>query len=77
LSSSGYGLLQECLRPGREIERCRQYRAGVRAVRDRFDQAQSTAEKLETMQEMERLSFDEIRNFLRCCREARFIIRSD
>jgi hypothetical protein len=70
----GLRALQEGLRPGREVERYRHYRAGVRAVRDRFDQAQSIAEKLEIMQEMERLSFDEFRNFLRSCNEARFII---
>ncbi len=70
----GLRALQEGLRPGREIERYRHYRAGVRAVRDRFDQAQFTAEKLEIMQEMERLSFDEFRNFLRSCNDARFII---
>ncbi len=70
----GLRALQEELQPEREIERYRHYRAGVRAVRDRFDKAQSTAEKLEIMQEMERLSFDEFRNFLRSSNEARFII---
>jgi hypothetical protein len=66
--------LQEGLQPEREIERYRHYRAGVRAVRDRFDQASSPAEKLEVMLEMERLSFDEFRNFLRSNNEARFVI---
>jgi hypothetical protein len=70
----GLRALQEGLQPEREIERYRHYRAGVRAVRDRFDKAQSTAEKLQIMQEMERLSFDEFRNFLRSSNEARFII---
>jgi len=70
----GFRALQEGLQPGREIERYRHYRAGVRAVRDRFVTATSVAEKLEVMQEMERLSFDEYRNFLRSNNEARFII---
>jgi len=66
--------LQEGLQPEREIERYRHYRAGVRAVRDRFDDARSPTEKLEVMLEMERLSFDEFRNFLRSSNEARFVI---
>jgi hypothetical protein len=66
--------LQEGLQPEREIERYRHYRAGVRALRDRFDEARSPLEKLEVMLEMERLSFDEFRNFLRSSSEARFII---
>jgi hypothetical protein len=67
----GLRALQEGLQPGREIER---YRAGVRAVRERFDAAQSAAEKFQIMAEMERLSFDEYRNFLRSNDEARFVI---
>jgi hypothetical protein len=47
--------VQEGLQPEREIERYRHYRAGIRAIRDRFDQASSPAEKFEVMQEMERL----------------------
>jgi hypothetical protein len=70
----GLRALQEGLQPEREIERYRHYRTGLRAVRDRFDKAQSTVEKFEIMQEMERLSFDEFRNFLRSSNEARFII---
>jgi hypothetical protein len=66
--------LQEGLQPEREIERYRHYRAGVRAVRDRFKEAASAAEKLEIMREMERLSFDEFRNFLRSNHEARFVL---
>lgn len=66
--------LQEGLQPEREIERYRHYRAEVRAVRDRFDAAMGVAEKFEIMQEMERLSFDEFRNFLISSNEARFII---
>jgi hypothetical protein len=70
----GVRALQEGLQPEREIERYRHYRAGVRAVRDRFDEARSPTEKLEVMLEMERLSFDEFRNFLRSNNEARFVM---
>jgi hypothetical protein len=66
--------LQEGLQPEREIERYRHYRASVRAIRDRFDEARSPTEKFAAMLEMERLSFDEFRNFLRSNNEARFII---
>jgi hypothetical protein len=66
--------LQEGLQPEREIERYRHYRASIRAIRDRFDQAISPAAKYETMVEMERLSYDEFRNFLLSSNEARFVI---
>jgi hypothetical protein len=66
--------LQEGLQPEREIERYRNYRAAVRAIRDRFDQATSCAAKIEVMREMERLSFDEARTFLRSAHEAQFIL---
>jgi hypothetical protein len=65
--------LQEGLQPEREIERYRHYRASIRAIRDRFDQATLT-EKFEVMKEMERLSFDEMQNFLCSNNEARFVI---
>ena len=60
--------LQEGLQPEREIERYRHYRAGIRAIRDRFDQASSPAEKFEVMQEMERLTFDEFVHLARTTR---------
>jgi hypothetical protein len=74
IAALAFRTLQEGLQPEREIERYRHYRANVRAIRDRFDQASSPAEKFELMQEMERLSFDEFVNFLRSNDEARFII---
>jgi hypothetical protein len=52
----------------------RRYCGGIRAIRDRFDQAGSPADKLQVMVEMQRLSFDEFRNFLRSNNEARFVI---
>jgi hypothetical protein len=66
--------LQEGLQPEREIERYRHYRASIRAIRDRFDQASSPAAKYDIMLEMERLAFDELRNFLHSSYEARFVM---
>jgi hypothetical protein len=66
--------LQEGLQPERELERYRLYRASIRAIRDRFDQAESPPSKFEAMLEMERLTFDEMRNFLRASLEARFVM---
>ena len=66
--------LQEGLQPEREVERYRHYGANVQAILDRFDRATSVAKKIDIMLEMERLSFDEFRNFLRSGHEARFMI---
>jgi hypothetical protein len=66
--------LEEGLRPDRETERYRYYGTAVRAIRDRFKQAASVAEKLDVMRDMERLAFDEMRNFLITNYEARFIL---
>ena len=75
IAALAFRALQEGLQPEREIERYRHYRAGIRAIRDRFNRPSSSpAEKFEVMQEMERLSFDEFVNFLRSNDEARFII---
>jgi hypothetical protein len=52
----------------------RNYRAAIRTIRDRFDEASSYSPKIEVMREMERLSFDEFRNFLRSVHAARFIL---
>lgn len=70
----GIRALQEGLQPERELERYRHYRAGVHALRDRFEAAISAAEKLEIRRDMERLTFDEFRNFLRSNHEARFVL---
>jgi hypothetical protein len=44
------------------------------AISKRFDEAASPAGKLQVMVEMERLSFDEFRNFLCSNNEARFVV---
>ena len=66
--------VEEGLQPEREIERYQQYRSALRAIRDRFDTARSQSEKVRIMQEMERLSFDEMRNFLITNDRTRFVM---
>jgi hypothetical protein len=66
--------LEEGLQPEREIERYRHYAAGVKAIRDRFNDATSPAQTLEIMMDMERLSYDEMKIFLRSNNEARFVL---
>jgi hypothetical protein len=66
--------IEQGLQPEREVERYQQYRSSLRAVLDRFDRAQSGAEKIQVMEDMERLSFDELRNFLITNERARFVM---
>ena len=66
--------IEEGLQPEREIERYQQYRSAVRAMLDRFDEASSQKSKLTVMREMERLAFDEMRNFLITNERARFVM---
>jgi hypothetical protein len=65
---------EEGLQPARELERYQSYRSAVRAISHRFDAAQSPAEKLEVMKDMEQVSFDEMATFLRTNNEARFVL---
>jgi len=66
--------IEQGLQPEREAERYQQYRSALRAVLDRFDHTQSQAEKIPIMEEMERIAFDELRNFLITNERARFIL---
>ena len=66
--------LEEGLKPDREIERYQHYQFAVRAIRDRYDAAKSWHEKIEIMKEMERLSYDEMCDFLKTHIKARFIL---
>lgn len=66
--------IQDGLQPEREVERYQQYRSSVRFVLERFDRASSQSEKLHIMQEMERLVFDEMRNFLIAGNRSRFVM---
>jgi hypothetical protein len=55
---------QQGLQPEREVERYQQYRSALRLILDQFDGAATPAEKINVMRAMERLSFEEMRNFL-------------
>jgi Domain of unknown function (DUF4365) len=66
--------IEQGLQPEREIERYQQYRSAVRAILERYDEAPSQAAKIEIMREMERLSFDEMRNFLITNERSRFVM---
>jgi hypothetical protein len=66
--------VEEGLQPEREIERYQQYRSAVRAILERYDEASTQKSKLEIMREMERLAFDEMRNFLLTNERARFVM---
>jgi hypothetical protein len=66
--------LEQGLQPEREIERYQQYRSSVRAILERYDDAPSQNAKIEIMREMERLSFDEMRNFLITNERSSFVL---
>jgi hypothetical protein len=66
--------LEEGLQPARELERYRNYKAAVHAVLERFEMAKWPRERIEIMREMERLSFDEMVDFLKTHNEARFVM---
>jgi hypothetical protein len=66
--------IEDGLQPEREAERYQQYRSSVSFVLERFDRASSQSEKLQIMQEMERLVFDEMRNFLISGSRTRFVL---
>jgi hypothetical protein len=66
--------LEQGLQPEREIERYQQYRSGVRAILERYDNAVSQNGKIGVMREMERLAFEEMRNFLVTNERSRFVM---
>jgi hypothetical protein len=66
--------IEQGLQPEREIERYQQYRSGVRAILERYDNAVSQNEKIVVMREMERLAFEEMRNFLITNERSRFVM---
>ena len=69
----GMRTLEEGLQPKRELERYQRHSDLVRDILARFD-AGSRQIKFETMIEMERLAFEEMRDFLRTAQESRFIM---
>jgi hypothetical protein len=74
LIALGARTLEEGLGLSREIERYEDYRASIFDTRERFDRAGNTDEKLRAMIDMERISFDEMRSFLRTARNASFVL---
>ena len=66
--------VEQGLQPEREIERYQQYRSGIRAILERYDEASSQKTKIAIMREMERLAFDEMRNFLVTNERSRFVM---
>jgi hypothetical protein len=56
---------EQGLQPEREIERYQQYRSTVQSILEQFDSAETPADKIQIMRQMERAAFDEMRNFLR------------
>ena len=64
----------EGLQPEREVERYRQYRSTVRGILERYDSASTQTQKVEIMLEMERVAFEEMRNFLIAHERSRFVM---
>jgi hypothetical protein len=62
------------LQPEREIERYRAYLHGIQAILHRFDGAQSTLDRWRAMEDMERLSYTEMRDFLTTFTRAKFVM---
>jgi hypothetical protein len=56
---------QQGLQPEREIERYQQYRSAVQSILEQFDEADTSSQKIRVMRQMERVAFDEMRNFVR------------
>jgi hypothetical protein len=66
--------VEQGLQPEREVERYQQYRSGIRAILERYDNAASQNAKVEIMREMERLAFEEMRNFLVTNERSHFVM---
>lgn len=74
LIALGARALEEGFGLSREIERYEDYRAVVFDALERFDRARTAGDKLRVMMDMERISFDEMRSFLRAASEASFVL---
>lgn len=62
------------LQPKREIERMRQYRIQLRRANARFRAATTPEAKIAAMQELERLTYQEMAIFLKSSHEAQFVM---
>jgi RsiW-degrading membrane proteinase PrsW (M82 family) len=65
---------EEGFQPKREIERMRQYRVLLRRTHARFRAAETPALKIAAMQELERLTYEEMALFLKSNYEAQFVM---
>jgi hypothetical protein len=66
--------LEEGLQPKQELERYRRYQIAVEDLLERFDAAKAHSDKLAVMTEMERLTYQEMCDFLIANYEARFVM---
>jgi cobalamin biosynthesis protein CobD/CbiB len=66
--------LEEGLQPAREVERYTRYRSSLMSLLGRFDRATSPKDKLRIMHEVERTSYQEMRQFLKTHYEARYVL---
>jgi len=66
--------IENGLMPEWEIDRYEKYRAGVDAILRKYDASDTQAKKLHVAREMERLAFDEMRDFLRINDKAIFVM---
>jgi hypothetical protein len=73
VAALGMRTLEDGLQPKRELERYQRYSNLVADICERFDVG-SRAEKFEAMIELERLAFEEMRDFLRSSYESRFVM---
>ena len=66
--------VEEGLQPAREVERYTRYRASVVSILGRFDRAIRPDERVRIMREMERISYQEMRGFLKTHFESRYVL---
>jgi hypothetical protein len=67
--------IQEGLAPDKEIERYKDYLAMTTHLRDRFKQTTIAKERINLMEEMELVSVDEMKRFLRAHHTAKFVLQ--
>jgi hypothetical protein len=66
--------LEEGLQPAREVERYSEYRSTLLQLLTQFKNAQNPEERFQIMREAERVSYQEMRGFLKTNDDSRFII---
>jgi hypothetical protein len=65
---------EEGLQPAREVERYSEYRSSLLQLLDQFRKSDSAVGKLSAMREVERVSYQEMRGFVRINDSSRFIL---